>query len=332
MIQPSLSTARLTLDPATESDLDALWSIWRDADVYRYLFDDVPVTRERATAILRDGREVSADGLGLWVVRLRGAPQVLGCVGLMRVSTMAEYDEHLTGAVEPLAALAPGVWGRGYAREALGAVISYAFAALGLPEIAAVNDVPNEASDRLVRHLGFHLTGECDGPRYRLRTYRLTAQAFHEAATRAHPNTRRTPMRLQDAYPIIVTDKLFECRDFYVRFFGLEVGFQASWFVYLTAGDNGRATLAFMHPGHPSAPPGPEPFSGKGMCLEFQVEDAAAEHERFLKDGAPVSYALRDEPFGQRRFGLFDPAGVWIDVVQQIEPAAGFWERYPASR
>jgi len=24
-----------------------------------------------------------------------------------------------------------------------------------------------------------------------------------------------------------------------------------------------------------------------------------------------------------------DPAGVWIDVVQQIEPAAGFWERYP---
>ncbi len=87
-----------------------------------------------------------------------------------------------------------------------------------------------------------------------------------------------------------------------------------------------------MHPDHPSAPPGPEPFSGKGMCLEFQVEDAAAEHERFLRDGAPVSYAVRDEPFGQRRFGLFDPAGVWIDVVQHIESAAGFWERYPPAR
>ena len=33
-----------------------------------------------------------------------------------------------------------------------------------------------------------------------------------------------------------------------------------------------------------------------------------------------MSYPLRDEPFGQRRFGLFDPAGVWIDVVEQIEP------------
>ena len=39
-----------------------------------------------------------------------------------------------------------------------------------------------------------------------------------------------------------------------------------------------------MHPGHPSAPPGPEPFNGQGMCLEFQVEDARAEHERFARE------------------------------------------------
>ena len=137
-------------------------------------------------------------------------------------------------------------------------------------------------------------------------------------------------MRLQNFYPIIVTDKLVECRDFYVRFFDLEVAFEASWFVLMTADNGGRASLAFMRPEHPSAPPGPERFGGKGMCLEFQVEDAAAEHERFLRDGAPVSYALRDEAFGQRRFGLFDPAGVWIDVVQQIESAAGFWVAVPS--
>ena len=139
-------------------------------------------------------------------------------------------------------------------------------------------------------------------------------------------------MQLQNFYPIVVTDKLVECRDFYVRFFALEVAFEASWFVLMTARNDGPASLAFMRPEHPSAPPGPERFGGKGMCLEFQVEDAAAEHERFLRDGAPVSYALRDEVFGQRRFGLFDPAGVWIDVVQQIESAAGFWERYPPAR
>jgi len=134
-------------------------------------------------------------------------------------------------------------------------------------------------------------------------------------------------MQLQDFYPIVVTEHLASCRDFYRRWFGLEVVFEASWFVLL-GGTGGKASLAFMHPGHPSAPPGPEPFSGKGMCLEFQVGDARSEYERFVRDGAPLALSLRDEPFGQRRFGLFDPARVWIDVVEQIEPAAGWWDKY----
>jgi hypothetical protein len=25
-----------------------------------------------------------------------------------------------------------------------------------------------------------------------------------------------------------------------------------------------------------------------------------------------------------------DPAGTWVDVVQQIDPAPGFWDQYPA--
>ena len=135
-------------------------------------------------------------------------------------------------------------------------------------------------------------------------------------------------MQPQDFYPIVVTEELTGWRDFYRRWFGLEVVFEASWFVLLGAGVGGRASLAFMHPSHPSAPPGPEPFNGEGMCLEFQVADARTEHERFVRDGAPVTLSLRDEPFGQRRFGLFDPAGVWIDVVEQIEPAPGWWDKY----
>ncbi|MGD9720373.1 MAG: VOC family protein [Pirellulales bacterium] len=134
-------------------------------------------------------------------------------------------------------------------------------------------------------------------------------------------------MKLQDFYPIVVTEQLAACRDFYRRWFALQVAFEASWFVLLAA-EEGRASLAFMHPSHPSAPPGPQPYSGHGMCLEFQVADARAEYARFVEGGAPVTLELRDEPFGQRRFGLFDPAGVWIDVVEQIEPAAGWWDKY----
>ena len=135
-------------------------------------------------------------------------------------------------------------------------------------------------------------------------------------------------MLIRDCYPVIVTPQLFACRDFYSTFFGLEVGFESSWFIWMSGGENGVASLAFMHPDHPSAPPGPETFNGQGMCLEFQVDDASAEYTRMVEMDAPIKLALRDEDFGQRRFGLSDPAGVWIDVIQQIESATNFWERY----
>jgi catechol 2,3-dioxygenase-like lactoylglutathione lyase family enzyme len=133
-------------------------------------------------------------------------------------------------------------------------------------------------------------------------------------------------MRFVDGYPIIVTARLRECRDFWAAHLGFAVAFEAAWFVLLQAEG---ASLAFMSPDHPSAPPGPEPFSGKGLCFELQVEDATAACAAFRAAGGPVGLALTDEPFGQRRFGFTDPSGLWVDVVEQIESAEGFWERYP---
>lgn len=131
-------------------------------------------------------------------------------------------------------------------------------------------------------------------------------------------------MRFVDRYPIIVTPKLTECRDFWRRL-GFEAVFEASWFVYLAAEG---ASLAFMHPDHPSSPPGPEVFSGRGMCLELQVEDATAAHAEATKAGLPITLPLTQEPFGQKRFGFHDPSGLWVDMVEQTESAEGFWEQY----
>ncbi len=82
-------------------------------------------------------------------------------------------------------------------------------------------------------------------------------------------------MRFVDRYPIIVTPKLVECRNFWSRHLGFGIVFEATWFVLLQA-EGESATIAFMSPDHPSAPPGPESFGGKGMCFELQVEDATA--------------------------------------------------------
>lgn len=133
-------------------------------------------------------------------------------------------------------------------------------------------------------------------------------------------------MRFSDRYPVIVTARKNDCRDFWVRHLAFEVGFDSDWFVWLRSGD-GSASIAFMTPDHPSAPPGPEPFSGRGVCFELQVDDVDAAHAEVAKTGAPIRHALTSEAFGQRRFGFFDPSGLWIDVVQQIDAAPGYWDR-----
>jgi catechol 2,3-dioxygenase-like lactoylglutathione lyase family enzyme len=135
-------------------------------------------------------------------------------------------------------------------------------------------------------------------------------------------------MQLKDAYPVIVTTRLPQCRDFYTRWLGFQILFEASWFVYLASAGDPPHSVAFMAVDHPSQPPGPETFSGTGAFLTFQVADAAAEFERLRAAGAPIAYPLRDEAWGQRRFALRDPAGTWLDIVEQIEPTPGFWDPY----
>jgi uncharacterized glyoxalase superfamily protein PhnB len=64
------------------------------------------------------------------------------------------------------------------------------------------------------------------------------------------------------------------------------------------------------------------------MFITFQVADARAEYERVTAAGLRCDIELTEEPWGQRRFGVTDPSGMWVDVVEQIEPESGWWDPY----
>lgn len=53
-------------------------------------------------------------------------------------------------------------------------------------------------------------------------------------------NRKESSMELEASHPVVVTDKLIECRDFYTRWFGFRVVFEATRFVYLTSSDEGQ--------------------------------------------------------------------------------------------
>lgn len=117
----------------------------------------------------------------------------------------------------------------------------------------------------------------------------------------------------------VVTDKVRESRDFYVRLFGCEVLYEGEdgWVVLLRLGDS---ELGFMRPGLPSQAPVFRPaFQGQGMWIAIEVEDAEAEYRRIAALDVPIEAGLRDEPWGDRHFVLVDPNGIGVDVVQRLQ-------------
>jgi ribosomal-protein-alanine N-acetyltransferase len=186
--QPRLRTKRLTLRPATSGDLTQLHALWSLPDVRRFLFDDQDVSLELATSVLGACLECSPSGYGLWLVHLAEGSELLGCVGLLPTQTAVEHEPALAGLLEAIASFAPIHWHRGYAHEALVAVVHHAFTTLEQSTLAAVNDVPNVASERMLRRLGFGVLSEVQGPKLPLRTYTLQRAAWSDAREHHDPS------------------------------------------------------------------------------------------------------------------------------------------------
>lgn len=124
---------------------------------------------------------------------------------------------------------------------------------------------------------------------------------------------------MKKIYPLIITGEIKEAVAFYKEHFDFIALFEQDWYVQLLHEKSGTE-LAFMVPNADNQPKALHPgFTGQGIVLSVEVEDAASEWERLKDKGLKVIVDLRDEEWGQRHFILEDPAGVYVDVVQQMQ-------------
>lgn len=124
-------------------------------------------------------------------------------------------------------------------------------------------------------------------------------------------------MKIRRLFPISITPNIKECKEFYTRFFSFGVVFEADWYIHLR--NESGIEIAFMLPDLENQPEFlHEAFSGEGVVLSLEVENAKAEYERMKELQASFAQDLKDEEWGQRHFMLVDPAGMVVDVVQQL--------------
>jgi catechol 2,3-dioxygenase-like lactoylglutathione lyase family enzyme len=154
-------------------------------------------------------------------------------------------------------------------------------------------------------------------------------------ANQAHAQTHIQPMKTeinyQDAYPVFITRDMIKSREFYTKWLNFEVAFESSFFILLATTGEPSYRIGFLSEDHPSSPPSaPALKTNAGVFMTLQVANAKSTFDSLVKAGLKITYPLTDEPWAQRRFGLTDPNGMYVDVVEQIEPQPGFWEKYKA--
>ena len=144
-------TDRLTLRPATAGDLEATWRFRQLDDVARWL-TQAPATLPEYRARFCDRGRLAKT----LVVELRGG-EVIGDLMLQVEDgwAQAEVADRARGVQAELGwVFHPDHTGRGYATEAVRALIRICFAGLGLRRVTAGCFAANEASWRLMERVG----------------------------------------------------------------------------------------------------------------------------------------------------------------------------------
>ena len=126
-------------------------------------------------------------------------------------------------------------------------------------------------------------------------------------------------MKPNGSFPVFIVENLDEAKSFYLSVFGFGVAFENEWYLHLVS--ESGIQVGFMSPGQPTQP---DIFNnahdGHGVIFSLEVDDADYSHAEAKRLSLDVCLELRSEDWGQRHFCIKDPNGIYLDIVQAIEP------------
>ncbi len=165
-----LTTRRLVLRQVTAADASALYALYGDWEVARWLSRlPWPFTRAAARTMVAEADAALRRGSGYFLAMLER--DTGACVGVVSLRIPAREPQPWTddaGLGILGYAVAHDSWGQGFAGEAAACLTAFAFTELGLARLRATPLRGNTASRRILERLGFTVAevGVEETPRY----------------------------------------------------------------------------------------------------------------------------------------------------------------------
>lgn len=142
-------TERLIIREMTDEDAEALWEIQNRQEVRRYTEN---LSEDRQTELEKHKAYVThvypMYGYGFWGVYRKEDGKLIGRCGIQ------DYEHEGAWEIEIGYLLDPPEWGKGYATEAVCAVLKYAFECMDMQSVVALIEPENERSLRLAKRIG----------------------------------------------------------------------------------------------------------------------------------------------------------------------------------
>jgi len=153
-----IETSRLVLAELTENDLAFIRALVNDKGWLRYIGDKNVHSDDDALRYLRTGPQAmyARHGLGLWRVSLKDLGTPVGICGLIKRDGLDDLDLGF--------AFLPEYRAKGYAEEASRAVLDWGLHHKQVRTVVAIATFDNQASDALLKRLGFTRDGEVKLP------------------------------------------------------------------------------------------------------------------------------------------------------------------------
>jgi RimJ/RimL family protein N-acetyltransferase len=146
-----LTTERLVLRPIRADDLDPHMALLNTPAVMQYLGGAQP---RAVIAAKHDAARAgfASEGFGFMMMEERATGAIVGHCGLRRVAHPLAPNAGMDHEIGWL--VREDRWRRGYAYEAMRAVVDWGFAVIGAPQIVALTVQDNVGSWRLMEKLG----------------------------------------------------------------------------------------------------------------------------------------------------------------------------------
>ena len=150
---PVLETERLTMRAHRIGDLEACLAMWSDPLVTRYIGGKPSSRQQTWSRMLNYAGQWALLGFGYWVLEEKTTGRFAGELGF------ADFQRDIAAPMRDVPelgfALAPYAHGKGYATEAVAAVLTWGDRHLRSPRTVCLIDEDNAASLRVVQKSGY---------------------------------------------------------------------------------------------------------------------------------------------------------------------------------